>query len=418
MLTRRTASILVSASLAAGGCTAAPSPARQPDPVTIGLLVEAAGGGAQTGAELAIEIVNGKYPEPVLPLAARAGLDGFGGAELALAVAETGGEATAAGEAVRDLHTRQHVAGLVAVDRLGAVETAAGYANQSELPMVDAGTSADYLLDLGLSWYFRTGPSDRQLMGVVFDALAARGGPEGDYRVTTLTPSVSRGADVATRLATQAEAAGFTTAGNVAAGAGAEGRLGGTAPDIVVAIAPAAGDATSLYETIAAWRALIPVAPDPSAEAPAVAGLGPGFATASAREEAPAGMLYPAAWSAELAGRTPLTQAVAALHKQRFGAPLTAAGAHAFTAVLVLAMALDTAGSTEPANVRAGLRQLSMPATQIIMPWNGIRFGEDGQNDLAAAVVEQATGSEGTATDGALRLVYPPELAETDPVWP
>lgn len=412
MLTRRTAAILVSASLAAGGCTATPPPSRPPDPVPIGLLVEADGSAAHTGAELAVEIVNGDYPDLALPLAAGTGLGGFRGAELALAVADTGGDPTAAGAAVRDLHTRQHVAGLVAVDRLGAVETAAGYANQAELPMVDASTSADYLLDLGLSWYFRTGPSDQQLLGAVFEALAARGDPEGGYRITTLTPSVSRGSDVAARLATQAEAAGFTAAGSVAAGSGAAQRLDGTAPGLVVAIAPASGDAAGLYETIAAWRAL--AAPDPPAAA-AVAGLGPGFATTAAREQAPPGMLYPAGWSAELAGRTPLAQAVATLHQQQFGAPLTAAGAHAFTAVLALAMALDAAGGTGPDGVRAGLRQLSVPATAVIMPWNGIRFGEDGQNDLAAAVVEQAGGA---GTSGELRLVYPPELAKVDPVWP
>lgn len=418
MLTRRTATVLLSASLgaglAAGGCTPGPPPS-PPGTVTIGLLVEAAGGDAQAGAELAVEIVNGSHPEPALPLAAGSGLSGFGGAELALAVADTGGEAEAAGGAVRDLHTRHRVAGLVALDRLGAVETAAGYANQAELPVVDAATSADYLLDLGLSWYFRTGPSDRQLMGAVFETLTARGDPERRYRVTTLTPSVSRGADVATRLATQSEAAGFTAAGSVAAGEGSEVRLGGTDPDIVIAIAPAAGDGPGLYETIEDWRALVA---DPPVGAAAVAGLGPGFAAAPARKEAPAGMLYPAAWSAELAGRTPLAQAVAARHQQRYGAPLTAAGARAFTAVLVLAMALDAAGSTDPAGVRAALRQLSVPATQVIMPWNGVRFGEDGQNELAAAVVEQAIGTGAAAAGGGIRLVHPPELAETDPVWP
>lgn len=420
MLTRRTAAILASASLAAGpalgACTSGTPPPRPPDTVALGLLVDAEGGDAQTGAELAVEIVNGSYPELALPLAGEPGLGGLGGAELVLAVGESGGDTAGAGAAMRELHTRRHVAGVVALGGAGAVETAAGYANREELPLVDAATSADYLLDLGLSWYFRTGPSDRQLAGAVFAALAAHGDPGRRYRVATLTPSVSRGSGVATRLATQAEAAGFTATGSVAAGDGAEGRLAGADPDIVIAIAPAAGDGPGLYEVIEGWQALAPDDPHRTDPVPAVAGLGPGFAPAR-REQAPGGMLYPAAWSAELAGRTPLAQAVAARHQERYGAPLTEAGAHAFTATLVLAAALDAAGGTEPVATRAALRQLSVPATRIIMPWNGIRFGEDGQNALAAAIVEQAVAGGADGGGGGTRLIHPPELAETDPVW-
>lgn len=123
------------------------------------------------------------------------------------------------------------------------------------------------------------------------------------------------------------------------------------------------------------------------------------------------GMLHAAAWSPELANRQPVARAVAALYRERFETPMTEAGALAFTATMTLVTAVDAAGSTEPAAVRAALRQLSTPATQTIMPWNGVRFGDTGQNELAAAVVDQRSSR-------AVQLVYPPELALADLAWP
>ena len=52
-----------------------------------------------------------------------------------------------------------------------------------------------------------------------------------------------------------------------------------------------------------------------------------------------------------------------------------------------------------------------MPATQTIMPWNGIRFDSTGSNQLASSVIEQQTGS-------GYQVVYPNELAAAKITWP
>ena len=85
--------------------------------------------------------------------------------------------------------------------------------------------------------------------------------------------------------------------------------------------------------------------------------------------------------------------------------------ASAFTATMALAVSLDTAKSFGVSEVRAAVQQLNLPATQTIMPWNGIRFDGTGNNQLAASVIEQQTGN-------GFQVVYPNELAAAKITWP
>jgi branched-chain amino acid transport system substrate-binding protein len=89
---------------------------------------------------------------------------------------------------------------------------------------------------------------------------------------------------------------------------------------------------------------------------------------------------------------------------------MTTAAASAFTATLLVAQAIDAAGTRDPASIRASLRQIWLSALQTIMPWNGIRFADNGQNQLAAAVVEGWTGST-------FQVIYPRELSTRPITW-
>jgi branched-chain amino acid transport system substrate-binding protein len=71
--------------------------------------------------------------------------------------------------------------------------------------------------------------------------------------------------------------------------------------------------------------------------------------------------------------------------------------------VLVLAKAIDNAGSTDPQRVRAALLNLDIPGRETIMPWSGVRFDASRQNVAANGVVEQRVGQ-------AFRVVFPNEL--------
>lgn len=369
--------------------------------VTVGLLHPSeTGADARNGAQLAVDLVNGAQPDLALPLAADRGLPGLDGATLALAVADTRGEPAAAEAALGDLLDAGAVA-VVAADRADVVEIAAAYANRREVPIVDGATSAGYLLDIGLEWYFRTGPADRTLVDGLLAHLGAATGSGAPAPATVLTPAGGRGADVAALVADQAATAGLALTDPVTVGTSVAAELTTRAPRVLVAVAPEPADAPALLAEIEGWLA---ASTPPAADAapPLLAGAGPGFA--GVLEDAPAGLRYASAYSSELAARQPLAKAVAARYQEQFGQPMSESAARSFTATLTLAMAIDAAGDTAAGTIRAALRQLSIPATRIIMPWTGIRFGEDGQNELAAAVVVR------TGVDGP-EVVHPPELA-------
>lgn len=377
--------------------------------VTVGVLVggaeSPAGAAAVNGTELAAELVNQAHPEIPLPLANDAGLAGLGGAELRVSIADSEATAGTADEAMREL-VGMGVAGVVAADRASAVELAGAYADRREVLLIDGATTAGYLLDIGLEWYFRTGPTDRALTEAMFTALTADLEPGATVR--TITPERGRGADVAALVEEQATAFGYPMAGEPLPVTDldlspAAGRL-----DLVVAVAPAPVDGATMRAGLHAALAnaetgAVPPDLGQAAPEPLLASIGQGFATEQTGQ-LPSGTLQVASWSSDLTARTPVAHTVATLYEERFGEPLTEAAAQAFTATLTLAMAVDEAGNTDPRAIRSALRQLHLPATQTIMPWNGIQFDEAGQNTLAAAVVEQAAS-------GGPRLVYPPELA-------
>jgi branched-chain amino acid transport system substrate-binding protein len=112
---------------------------------------------------------------------------------------------------------------------------------------------------------------------------------------------------------------------------------------------------------------------------------------------------YGTAWSREIAGRSGIAKATMEQYEQRFNRPMGETAAATFTAVLVLAKAIDNAGSTDPQRVRAALLNLDIPGRETIMPWSGVRFDASRQNVAANGVVEQRVGQ-------AFRVVFPNEL--------
>jgi branched-chain amino acid transport system substrate-binding protein len=121
------------------------------------------------------------------------------------------------------------------------------------------------------------------------------------------------------------------------------------------------------------------------------------------------GLYYGTAWSREIAGRSGIAKAVMDRYEQRFNQPMGETAAGTFTAVLVLAEAIDNAGSADPQRVRAALLNLDIPGRETIMPWSGVRFDASRQNVAANGVVEQRVGQ-------AFRVVFPNELQVAEPV--
>jgi branched-chain amino acid transport system substrate-binding protein len=377
-----------------------------PPSIVVGVLSATAGAGATAnddaarGAQLAIEVVNDDHTSLPIPLGPGIGLPGLRGARLTLVSADTKGQTDVATKQANEFVTVKHAAGVVIADSAEVAMTAASEMQRLRAPLLDATNTAEYLTELGMDWYFRAAPGDRSMVESAFAVLRR-------HNVTKIAVVTEPVGD---------SAAGVAQIQAIAAGAGVQiwhqqdmsnqtlDLADGEVQAIVVWAHSAEGATTA--------RKMASGVPGN----PPVVGLGKGFRDlTSGAGVQPAGatpmLLRTVLWSADLAGRSPAAKAVAELYQKRFGHQMTGVAAATFTAVIALAVAIDAGASQDPAAIRAALRRTSLPPTQMIMPWDGVRFASDGHNSLAASALEAWDGST-------FRLVYPAELATERLRWP
>jgi branched-chain amino acid transport system substrate-binding protein len=407
---------LAAAVLSAAACTASEpeSQSGSVEEVRIGVLAprtgqsQAAGLQALRGAELAAALVNGEERELPLAGVGAAGLAGLGGAKLAIVPADTQSKpAVGAAQAAR-LVGEERVVGLVGAYDTEVTEVASQRSERLGVPFVNGTDSAGYLTERGLDWFFRTGPTDRMFGEALFSTLRLT--PDGAPKVAILY-SDDRPGNIATAITRElASEGGFQLVEEVGvqpgAGSGPEAveRVRRRQPDAVFVVASTSADATGLLKAFG----------QAGYTPPGILAFGPGFlqpATLDAAGPDGEGLLSSTAWSREVAGRNPVARSVMELYEERFGQPMRAVAAGSFTAVLVLAKAIDDAGSIDPQRVRAALLNLDIAGREMIMPWTGVRFDASHQNAAATGVVEQRI-------DGASRVVFPDELGEQETAWP
>ncbi|MHC1632008.1 MAG: ABC transporter substrate-binding protein [Methanotrichaceae archaeon] len=123
-------------------------------------------------------------------------------------------------------------------------------------------------------------------------------------------------------------------------------------------------------------------------------------------------VLTRATWSEDLAEAKPLAGNVSRMFEDRYGAKMDENAGRAFTATLVLADAIDRAGSTNPGAVQTALLETNLSKNETIMPWEGIKFDQDThQNTKGKGIICQIIDQD-------YRTVWPFDLASSDLVWP
>jgi branched-chain amino acid transport system substrate-binding protein len=411
---------LVAVALSVAGCTTS-GPERQNSSVSevrIGVLApesgpsRAAGSEALRGAELAAALVNGDEGPLQLAGAGTAGLAGLGGAKLSIVQGDTKSSPDVGATEAARLVADQKVAGLVGAYDPLVTEVASQRTERLGVPFVNGDSSANYLTERGLDWFFRTGPTDRMFAESFYSALRETAGADAS-KVAILSANDPPSSVVAQLTRELADEGGFDAVAEVkvdpsdagrAAAAVAQLRDQPQKPDAVFVIASAPADATALLKAFGQVRY----------SPPGILASGAGFSAPTVLGAGPDGedLLTSTSWSREIAGRSGVAKSVMELYEERFNQPMTETAAGTFTAVMVLAQAIDNAGSTDPQGIRAALLNLDIPARETIMPWSGVRFDASSrQNAAASGVVEQRVGQ-------AFRVVFPGELQQAEPQWP
>ena len=416
MRMRLLSGMVLVAVLSVAACTAS-EPESESDSVSevrIGVLVPrsgasaAAGAEALHGAELAAALVNGEEGEPAsLAGAGSEGLAGLGGAKFTLVAGDTkSSPEVGAAEAAR-LVAQERVVGLVGAYDAAVTEAASQRTERRGLPFVNGDSPAGYLTQRGLNWFFRTGPTDRMLGEAMYSTLLQQNIPP--KRIGQLYTSDPAGETLHDVLHNLAPEAGYEEHGMVSFAPGKPNLV----PELeemrdvekaegLFIMTPTASDTVRVLKTMEAM----------GYRPPQIFVYGGGATEPQVQQAAGTageGVFYSTAWSPRIAGRSGIAKAVMERYEQRFNQPMTETAAGTFTAVLMLAEAIDNAGSTDPQRVRAALLNLDIPGRETIMPWSGVRFDASRQNVAANGVVEQRVGD-------AFRVVFPAELRVAEPV--
>ena len=391
----------------------------QAQEVKIGVLYPMSGPAAQAGiddkhaVELALDIINtAKYKNLNLPLSKTEGLPNLKGAKMKMVLADHQGKPDLGLSEAERLITQEKVQALFGCYHSNVTETASAVAERMKIPFFNAESSSPKLTERGFKWFFRSSPHDETFSEAMFQCLKDL---EKKRNVKFQTVGVMYEDTLYGKDSSRIEKA-------LAAQAGYK----------VVADIPYRRGATSLTSEVLNLKAANPDVFFPTSYAPdaillcktskeldynpkVIMGQGAGHTDPSfidALGKDIDGISSRSEFALDLAKAKPMLAEVNDLFKKRSGRDFSGTSARCFVGFLVLADAINRAGSTKPEAIREALIKTHIPGEQLITPWRGVKFDEKGQNILVDAIIVQYQDG------GKPHTIWPFNLAAKEMVYP
>ena len=385
--------------------------------IKIGVIYPLTGALAASGAEmrdaleLAADIVNnGARGVGDLPFSAGGGLANLKGAKIKLVFADHQGNPQIGATEAERLITQEKVVALVGSYNSNVTATASQVAERYKVPFLNPESSSQSLTLRGFKWFFRTTPHDEFF---VHNAVEFLKEIESKKKlkvasVATFSENTLFGNEAAKLQTKLASLAGYNVVKQVSYPAKTTQLTSEVqtlrAANPTVLIQNSYSEAIlsmKTYKELGYLPDMILANDAGFADTEFVRALGKDADYVISRE----------VWALDLAQRKPLIKQVNDLFNARYKINFTGNSARSFTGLMVLADALNRAGSTEPEAVRKALSETNIPASKLIMPWKGVKFDESGQNTLGSGILVQIV-------DGKYHTVWPSDLATREVVWP
>jgi branched-chain amino acid transport system substrate-binding protein len=375
-------------------------------PLSGGLV--ATGTDIRQGVEFAQQIINGEY-DLALPLASTAGLPNLNGRLEVVYGDHAGDPAQGVAEAQRMLAEENVVALLGSYNSSVTLEVSQ-VAESQQVPFLNADSTSPVLVERGFKWFFRTTADDTIFVQNFYGFLDGLDQEVTPPSLAVVYENSLFGTGVAQLEMAQASQAGWQLVAEIPYVADTTdvhdevGKLIASGAQLVMQ-SSYDSDALLFMKTYKemGYRPQAILAMDAGFISPAfIDALGEDANYVLSRD----------VWALDIAGERPLVGQVNDLYQERYGTNLTGNSARAFTGLIVLADAINRAGSTDPEKIRQALLETDMPAEQLIMPWDGVRFDPaTGQNVLASGIIVQIQ-------DQAYHTVWPWNVASRDLIWP
>jgi branched-chain amino acid transport system substrate-binding protein len=396
-------------------CAALGAAATAAEPVKIGVVLplsgNAAGAGnaARAAIELGAEIVNNPHPElKGLPLAEGAGLPGLGGAKIELVFADHQGNPSAGQSQALRLITGDKVVALLGAYQSSVTATASAVAERYGVPFVCGDSVALALTQRGFTWFFRVTPNANDFANIYMQFLAdmRKAGRKVD-NIAILNENTEYGTSVADLLLTAAKWHGFAVVAQIPYSANASDvapqllQIKQLKPEVVIFVSYTA-DAILYMKTLKDLDYLPAM----------IIGDDSGFSDPSfllAVAGTAEGVMNRSAWDIGKPGS--ITYRINEMYKAKTGRDLDDTSGRDMQGFLVLADAINRAGSTDPAKIQKALRETSLRPEQLMMGYHGVKFDTGGQNTEGASYLIQLQGQE-------YKAVWPETAASAPLEWP
>jgi branched-chain amino acid transport system substrate-binding protein len=385
--------------------------------IRIGAIYPLTGAAASTGVdfknalELAAELINNGTKGLHLPLTTTGGLPNLHGAKIKLIFGDhQGNPQTGATEAER-LISQEKVVALLGCYFSGVTNTASQVAERNGIPFLNPESSSPTLTQRGFKWFFRTTPHDELFVTNFFEFL--RDVQQKKHisvkRIAVFSENTLFGSETARMEEKLAGEQHFPIVEKILYTEKSTQltsevqRIKAANPDLIMQ-ASYVGDAILAMKT---YKEL-GVSPD------ALLGNDAGFNdTEFLKSLGKDGeyILSREVWALDLAAKNPLIKQVNDLYFERYKANFNGNSARTFMGLMVLANAINRAGSTKPEAIQKALIETNIPGDQLIMPWKGVKFDAAGQNILGSGIIVQVQ-------DGKYVTVWPFDLASKDIIWP
>jgi branched-chain amino acid transport system substrate-binding protein len=408
--------LVLSVSLAACAPQTQPAAAKE---VKVALMYPYSGASARVGQsakwayETAVEVINDAHPElDPIPLAKTGGLPNLGGAKIVFVYGDTQSSPEVGYSETQRMISVEKPAVVMGCDASSVTKTASQAAERAGVPFVNADSTSPALNQRGLNWFFRTTPDDSLFAEDGFKFLKQLKEQKGAKveTVALMFEDSEAGTQLTTLGRTLAPQYGFTIVEDITFHSGTTDlssevlRLKEANPDALITMGYDP-DVILFVRTLKEQQYVPPI----------VIGHRGGWSLPAVAEQLGTdfeNMCSTGVFAADMLETRPLLAKVNEMFKAKSGYDLDADTSRIVVGFLVVAEAINRAGSTDPTAIRDALIATSFTAEQTLIPWEGVKFDPVTlQNTLGRGILTQVIGGQFTT-------VWPFDAASKEFVYP
>lgn len=389
--------------------------AQAPKEVTIGVIYPMSGSSAQIGIdarnafETALDIINNDHPFDLVA-AKGAGLSALGGAKIKLVFADHQADPQKGRAEAERLITQDKVSAIIGCYHSSVSATVSVVAERYGVPFLCADSSSPSLQKRNLKFFFRPAAQDEMFSAAMFDFFDAqkKKGKKIDS-VGLFFEDTIYGTDSSNVQRKLANERGYKLAADIKYRSNSPSltaevqQLKNANPDVLM-------PTTYTTDAILLVKTMAELGYKPNNMVAQAAGFSEQV-TFDAVGDKLKGLISRASFSLDLAAKRPFIAKVNDMFKARSTRDLNDNTSRQLMGLLLLAEAINRAGSLEGQKVRDALAATDIPGTSTIMPWARVKYGADGQNADASPVLLQYVGDK-------FVTIFPAEVAIAEAIWP